>query len=149
MTPKHRKILLLGQNPSHDKQSGAFFDTRSWNTLSGWLSLAGVGLENVDTDNVFYNVGKVAILPSKERRRELMDLLSNYGAVVAVGSTAARALTVAAREATDQAGLLKFFSIPHPSGRNRNLNDPKNVDAAVEVLRQASVLTSTRTKADV
>lgn len=117
------KALFVGSNPSIKAATLVPFcpTTKSGDTLRKWA--ADMGLEHYQ----FFNVSN---LPTKGNRpltkneimtnssrlkTELQSDVLRAGKVVAVGKAAAVALTLL---------RIPFYEMPHPSGLNRQLNDP-------------------------
>jgi len=111
-------VAFVGSNPSecNPDPNIAFVGTRSYSVLSKWLDRL---LRKEDTA-VFFNVSNV-ITKRKLRVREYqLDILQQnlrpFKRVVALGETAADALTKL---------KISHFPLPHPSPRNRVLNNKK------------------------
>ena len=106
-------IYFIGDKPSKcniDPQV-AFVGTRSYKTLLDWiyrmnLSINQICLFNVDEFTNLVNYKKT--LPIHE-----------HDQIVALGREASRALDKA---------IIPHLRIPHPSGLNRKLNDPREVN---------------------
>lgn len=121
---KELVILFVGSNPSNSSMTDSAFhgSTKSSQILSGWVAeIKGlkvhVNVLNKKTDNN-------RPLKTSEIKANLEQLASNVNGIkpdriVALGKTAAKALTLL---------HLAFYEMPHPSGRNRKLND-KNYEA--------------------
>ena len=119
----YRTILLLGSNPSISSSSTVPFweDSRSRKILNDWISRIpldhhhSIIFENVSDDPTDKN----RPLKMSEIRISLLDLESKINhhdpdKIIALGKTASIALTLLRRD---------HFAMPHPSGRNRQLND--------------------------
>lgn len=108
-----RKILLVGDKPSKKNLDPriAFVGTPSYKTLQKWLQVMVpekadiVAINRVDPGFTTH-----LISCSLEGRK-----------IIACGEEAAKALV--------NYGVVNFFRLPHPSGRNRKLNDKKYVEA--------------------
>lgn len=106
-----RKILLVGDKPSFKNLDPriAFVGTPSYKTLQRWLTVIVpekadiVAINRVDPGFTTH-----LISCSLEGRK-----------IIACGEEAANALR--------NFGVVNFFKLPHPSGRNRNLNNKKFV----------------------
>lgn len=103
----HKPVIFVGDKPSRSNidPEVAFVGTRSYKTLLSWIADMDVDVYVTmfinTTDELFHNY------------------VSGYvttGKVVALGE--------AASEALDAVGVI-HFTLPHPSGRNRKLNDKK------------------------
>jgi hypothetical protein len=116
------KLLLVGSNPSSSSPTDDAFDcsTCSRKVINSWLS----SIDLVNADIVYINVhNKPTIgnrpLSIKEIKSTLislkheLDKFSDYK-IIALGNTANKALTLLHSA---------FYAMPHPSGRNRKLND--------------------------
>lgn len=127
------KILFIGSNPS---QSAGIYTpfwvhTDSAKTLAKWIDMLGP----ID-QLLFNNVSPVAtpnnrplkvseIKHNLDRLRILVAM--NDGAkIVALGKTAEKALNMINE---------RFYSMPHPSGRNRKLNDPAYLEEKIKGLK--------------
>lgn len=127
------RILLLGSNPSGASTTTGAFDlsTKSGRTLSNWMARSGCHwceLRNV----VSVPTPKNRPLKLSEVKEALPGLrlliaCGKYDRIVAIGKTAAKALTLLHYE---------FFELPHPSGRNRLLNDPAYIDEKLKRLAE-------------
>lgn len=111
-----RKVAFVGSNPSH-----AGPDSPAIKTLRKWWD--GLVITN---SAAFFNVSN-KVTPNNrplktseyELGRLMVDLLG-YERVVALGNTASNAL--------ERLGV-PHFRLPHPSPRNRVLNDQLHVEA--------------------
>lgn len=103
--------------------------TRSGKTLLSWISSAGMSLAQCVFDNVFHDTIKH---PTKEDwDRALFILranLSQVDGIVACGRIARKAVE------TLNTSIPTIF-IEHPSGLNRNLNDPSSVLKCISSIR--------------
>lgn len=127
------KLLLIGSNPSNASVNNNPFDgsTKSCKILSHWISsIQGwteIQLINVSDTKTPKNrpLKKSEIdesLPSLEKK------ISKYNPdkIVTLGKTASKALTLL---------CLPFFELPHPSGMNRQLNDPEFIENKIKELQ--------------
>lgn len=127
------KILLLGSNPSGSSANNTAFDvsTNSGRTLSTWMAMTGChpcschNVSNTPTpNNRPLTVGEIKA--NLARLNNDINMVSP-DKIVAVGKTAAKALTLL---------RLEFFELPHPSGLNRQLNDPKFIEEKIKKLAE-------------
>lgn len=127
MDNQERKVmvLLVGSNPPRQENvDRAFVETRSGRVLDSWKeSWGSYRYVAVNASDLVQRSGDV---PAKHVRLGFCDYLVECGAdrFVALGKVAARALK--------KAGV-SFFEMPHPSGRNRKLNDK---DWTADVVRK-------------
>jgi uracil-DNA glycosylase family 4 len=144
-----RRIVIVGQNLAQaSRTSEAFVGTRSGAVLEGWLEEAGLR-RSLAVDVRIINVSDRKTpgnrpLTAREMRRELPRLAGQLGGadlVVMLGRQAERAVQ---RCCYLVAGKVPpGLTLEHPSGRNRNLNDPKVRAAQPERLRRALSLLGT------
>jgi len=117
-------ILVIGQNPAKGREGElAFLDTRSGERLFRWLSEAGIELHRVHFVNLWPKEGK---LPnSRELANNAHRIVRNYewDCIFTVGN-------VAAKYVGRLLPINKWLPLPHPSGRNRQLND-KNLEKTI------------------
>jgi uracil-DNA glycosylase len=123
-------ILFVGSNPSQRSVCSEAFhgSTRSSQILMSWC-------KDIECKKVFTNVVKQKTennrpLTQAEINQSLDSLMADIliaqcDKIVALGKTATKALTLLG---------VDFYEMPHPSGRNRKLNDPKYVEEKVKGL---------------
>jgi uracil-DNA glycosylase len=123
------KVWFVGSNPSrkNDDRMTPFYGTRSMLTLSAWIATLGItNYEMINASNEFEVDGKVVITD-----RDLLRLgrtLKNQGrCVVALGKIASDAL-----KRLD----IVHYRLPHPSPRNRLLNDPIFIEGELAKCRE-------------
>lgn len=123
-------ILFVGSNPSNTSTCDMAFhgSTRSSQILSVWCKdVTGIKMHinvaNKKTENNRSLKGN-EIRANLERLSEDLKTIS-AAKVIALGKTAAKALTLLG---------VDFYEMPHPSGRNRKLNDPKYVEEKIKGL---------------
>jgi uracil-DNA glycosylase len=132
------RTILLGSNPSQSSPDSSPFhvSTRSRIIIDRWF-------EGIDaTDRVFLNVSDKPKegnkpLTSKEIAEEIWPLmckLEKYpnAFIITLGKTPARAMTII----KGMGYGYNFFEMPHPSGRNRLLNDPKYIEEKIKKLQE-------------
>lgn len=110
------KVLVVGLNPSLNNVDPTvpFSGTRSGITLKSWMTTLGlpeIRLINV-SDRIDYKDPKSMELI----RLELRSI--GYNKIIALGNEVSKIL-----KKLDK----KHFKLPHPSGRNRLLNDPQYI----------------------
>jgi|GEM_PF-6223844 len=123
-------VLFVGSNPSNASTCDAAFhgSTKSSKILTGWCEgLPGMKmhinvLDKKTEDNRPLKVGEI-----KSNLEDLKEKIRwiKPDAIVALGKTATKALELI--EAN-------FYEMPHPSGRNRLLNDPAYVAEKIKGL---------------
>lgn len=112
----------MASNPSHAETPPTLKNLEKWK----------VEIQLDDHDVRFFNVSNAVTegnRPLKSSEYELDRLrsdVSEFDVLVALGNTASHAL-----------GKLKLshFKLPHPSPRNRQLNDPADIQARLEECR--------------
>ena len=124
------KIVFVGSNPSNASTTDTPFhgSAKSSQILAQWTKdLVGV----ITYVNVLdQKTDSNRPLKTSEIRSSLPRLLkdiSEADKIIALGKTAAKALSMAG---------IKFCEMPHPSGRNRLLNDPAYVEQKIKSLLQ-------------
>lgn len=107
-----RKLLLVGDKPSRKNTDPriAFVGTPSYKTLQKWLQVM------VTEKAVIRAVNRV----DPGFTTHLISASLDGYKIIACGEEAARALV--------NHGVVNFFKLPHPSGRNRKLNNKKYVE---------------------
>lgn len=124
-------ILFIGSNPSQKATSTEAFtaDTASGRIIRTWIE----GVEgNIVFDNIVPQVTENnRPLNSDEMAQASASLLErikgiNPDRIVALGKNASKVLSKL---------KLDFFEMPHPSGRNRKLNDKEYVQKQVALLK--------------
>ena len=111
-------IGLVGSNPSckNTDNSVPFEGTRSGDILNKWISQLNINNYRI------LNVAEIVTSnnrPLKVKEYEFNQLeqaVKECDGVIALGNTAADAL--------NKIGNVPYFKLPHPSPRNRILNDP-------------------------
>ena len=106
-------IYFIGDKPSkcNINTEVAFVGTRSYKTLLEWIHRMNLSINNIclfNADDFIRKVNKEEILTIHE-----------HDQIVALGREASIALDKA---------VLPHLRIPHPSGLNRKLNDPREVN---------------------
>lgn len=123
-------ILFVGSNPSNASTCDAAFhgSARSSQILSEWTKdIKAVKVHINVINNTTENNRPLSMSEIKGALPRLSSDIDHIKAtkIVALGKTAAKAL--------GRLGM-NFYEMPHPSGRNRLLNDPKYVEQKVKGL---------------
>lgn len=123
-----KTVWFVGSNPSKKNNNPLlpFWGTKSYETLKKWMETLGVnrhGLINVSNE---VTEGEIPEITSYDLFR-LKTKLAGESRVIALGNTASMALS--------KVGI-SHFKMPHPSGRNRKLNNPKFVAEKLEECRK-------------
>lgn len=128
------KIIFIGSNPSIRSSSVLAFweDSKSRLILDRWVSRLSLD------DHHSIHFENVSNCPTEKNRplkmseiRSNLDRLNNiiddgnFYRIVALGNTASKALTLL---------RIKHYSLPHPSGLNRKLNDKNYVEEKIKGL---------------
>ncbi len=114
VTPRGRSMIyFIGDKPSKcniDPQVG-FVGTRSYKTLLEWIYRMNLSINQI----CLYNVDEFTNLVNHRKTLPIHE----HDQIVALGREASNALDKA---------ILPHLRIPHPSGLNRKLNDPREVN---------------------
>lgn len=107
-----RKLLLVGDKPSKKNTNPrvAFVGTQSFKTIQKWLNVILDEKATISTVNRVDPEFSVVLIRASMKGFKIL----------AFGEEAAQALL--------NAGVVNFFKLPHPSGRNRKLNNKVYVD---------------------
>lgn len=123
-------ILFVGSNPSNSSTCDVAFhgSTRSSKRLTSWIQAIPGGKFYINVLDKKTNKNRP--LKKSEISLNLEDLRQKVRAIrphkiVGLGKTAQIAL---------KAIGVEFFCMPHPSGRNRQLNDPKFIEQKIKEL---------------
>lgn len=118
-------VLFVGSNPSKKNlhRRKAFEGTQSGIRLMSWIKFLGIG--RAHAVNVSHRIGKITFQENEIhfvcREIAKFSWRAHGGfSVVALGKAASKAL--ASRE-------IPHFTLPHPSGLNRKLNDHSYVES--------------------
>lgn len=118
-------VLFVGQNPtSHQAADTAFEGTQSGKRLDAWI--AYLGIKSVVLINAATKTGRVTLADAD--RVHVLSAILKYtpDKVIALGSYASRVLKTCS---------VDHFCLPHPSGRNRKLNDKMWVNAQLSLCK--------------
>lgn len=109
------KVLVIGLNPS--KKGGTSSSLRK---LYSWMDILGL------TYVSFINLYEDYEINYKNKKVKYIQEISNeYDRILCLGS-----------EVSKQLKLLNHFKLPHPSGLNRQLNNPKYVTQKLKECRK-------------
>jgi len=112
------KVLVVGINPSNKPQR----KNSTLDRLNGWMNT--LGITNYSFTNVHSDPGEVP----KVSELIASDLdCSGYDKVIALGVTPSYVL---------RAKGVEHYQMPHPSPRNRKLNDPVFVQSALNECKE-------------
>ena len=136
-SPIKYSAMFIGSNPSNKTFKNSAFDmsTKSGITLNSWLDklhISTVYFTNVYNWSTPNNrpLTKSQIVLALPSLKDYIDFYQENGfgkiKLVAVGKTAGIALTLLG---------VPFFELPHPSGLNRQLNDPNFIEEKLKDLK--------------
>jgi len=119
------KILFVGQNPSkYNLYPGVpFMGSKSGDTVLEWLNSMNLSIYDCMFINAANKYGKISL--KDVNTKQLFGLLedSNISHKVAcLGNYAEKAVLKSIKGKTIS-GIIETFKLPHPSPRNRALND--------------------------
>ncbi len=128
------KILVLGQNPSRKNTDPnvPFEGTQSDVVLQSWLDQI-IPYDYSPLVEVMNCSDRVDFKPTAQTIADLSDRIryvvneQRFDKVIALGSIASEIL--------DKAGIV-YFPLPHPSGRNRKLNDKTYISEQLELAKR-------------
>lgn len=136
------KILILAQNPKTIKNlTQPLAGTKSHKILKSWLEAAEVPEEILELRNAVAEVGAstdvLKAVTAKLRRGGWVEELIGYPVIVCLGRIAEKAILETRQLYFPNVQDWDHFFLPHPSGLNRQLNDPEVHLEAVEQLKEA------------
>lgn len=121
------KIIFLGQNPSKANidPKVPFLGTKSYATLQKWIFELGLKEEDCEFYNASEKIGKVTL---KDVDRSTMEFIVNKSldpdyCVICLGQYAKKTFL----KHWNRYPLI-FYTLLHPSGLNRTLNDKRFVE---------------------
>lgn len=123
------RVIFVGSNPSSASRTILPFagDTKSDKILASWISKLNLykwsvcNVADMKTDNN----KPLTMQEIKSCLPDLSNKIQNHMAIVALGKTAAKALTLL---------HVDFFEMPHPSPLNRKLNDGQFIETKLKEL---------------
>lgn len=117
------KVAFVASNPSHNDSPPTLKNLEKWKSV----------IELTNYDVRFFNVsneiteGNRPLKSSEYQLDRLRVDVSEFDVLVALGNTASHALRKL---------KLPHFKLPHPSPRNRQLNDPADIQNRLEKCRE-------------
>lgn len=126
------RVVLVGSNPSNKSPDNSPFhiSTRSRMIVDEWF-------RDIDCDLSFMNICEYKTIDNKPlTRKQIRNHLPDFSErleelapdrIVSLGKSAEYGCQILG---------IPFFPMPHPSGLNRQLNDPKFVQKKIEELRK-------------
>lgn len=133
--PKSKvKFIVVAQSPANEENiKHPLKNTESGRRFTMWLEAAGLLNETFDITNAIKRVIRPGETPTAAEQalalNELNNELQPFKYVICLGKVAANAVTKL--EFKDK----YILNLPHPSGLNRNLNDPQEVENVISALR--------------
>ncbi len=124
------RVLVIGQNPSKSNTHPGipFLGTRSGAVLNNWLDQILQPGDQVTTMNLSNNLDfKVTASNLPDLVLRIKEAAGNFDKVLTLGSMASKIAV--------KAGLL-HYGLPHPSGRNRLLNDKSRIESELEYAKE-------------
>lgn len=112
-------IIFVGDEPSSKNTNPdiPFLGTRSWASLNQWIDLLRIRDTNIITISN----------SDTQDQLEVIEYYHSKGAkIIALGNKAAGRLTKL---------NIQYFKLPHPSPRNRQLNDPTYIINKLEICK--------------
>lgn len=113
------KVLIIGSNPSpkNTDPKVPFIGTRSWPRLVDWCEFLNINLIESTLINVSDTIGKLTKKDINYGRTTeyVRDAINDNVPIIVLGRVAEKVVKVITSQ---------YIYLPHPSGRNRTLNDP-------------------------
>jgi len=130
------KVLIIGDKPSKKniKQDVPFVGTRSWVTLLSWLEFLKLNdfeITNIpskqELDNLIVELKKGYKDPVSDQQLVKFFFLHKYAGykIIVLGNNAEKFVN-------EYMWYNHYFKLPHPSGRNRLLNNKELVDSLLK-----------------
>lgn len=116
-TSTFQRVLVVGQSPGPKFDSPVFHTSTTTGRLYAWLN--DLGLKRVSFINASPDVGSSTYCNKDLDFLYTGYMIGDYGGVITLGRMASAAV--------ESIGVLHYYRLPHPSGRNRLLNDPEYV----------------------
>lgn len=117
----HPVVLMVGDRPNPKKNCSMnvpFVGTRSYKTLLEWVYRMDVDIRRVQIENAYTVDGTI--------KASIIQMVPSDWKVIALGAAATAALDELNKLRLSEPQI-RFFSLPHPSGSNRSLNDKKKL----------------------
>jgi len=114
-----RRVLFVAANPRDERSLVIpFYGTRSGQIFSGWIHLLGLTDESVEIINASDRIAKTVseLRVSDYNLIRLKERIEESTHVIALGNYAASGI--------ERVTSRSYLKLPHPSGLNRQLNDP-------------------------
>jgi len=125
----NKKVLFIGDKPGNKNLDPnlAFVGTKSYETLCSWIGKLHIPINNVTIVNSI-DILDIKNLPSPSYSIVQVDFLREvecFDKVIVLGNIALNYLNKNFNNISTDSN--KFKNIDHPSGLNRNLNNPEYV----------------------
>jgi len=136
-----KKILVIGLCPSKISPDFSAFHpaTKSRKTLDKWFKSAGVDNNKFEYINVFFFSNEEVYTRDQKWCQDFedaMDDLKKYDKIMACGKQVTEEIQKYFNRKGYNRPIKKMLFLPHPSGRNRLLNDPKNVEIMIKDIKR-------------
>lgn len=108
-------LLVVGESPSPADPEGVLADYQSGRRLEAWLKETGAySLYEIKKVNAFLGTGRPAFNDYRVAANRLKKYLFKADVILALGGRASKVVVMVRGD---------YVSLPHPPGRNRQLND--------------------------
>lgn len=114
------KTIIVGSNPGHSSNG------LTMRNLYKWMDHIGINLSSFTNVSIHKTENNRPLKKSEYELDRLKTDIQNYDKVIALGNTASDALK--------QIGV-QHFKLPHPSPRNRRLNDNDFINEKLEACK--------------